>query len=90
MAEALRLVRESRYEKADVICISDGLAYVSNEMAGEWNQVRAQRSMRAYAVLIGAHDGMGVLAAISDAVVEMSNLAEDNAALQMMFSVGEE
>ena len=43
MRAALQLVRASRFAKADVICVSDGLAFTDQATQAEWNQVLSER-----------------------------------------------
>jgi uncharacterized protein with von Willebrand factor type A (vWA) domain len=86
MKKALELVDESRFEKADVICVSDGISDVSPEAQVEWTKRRAERGMRAYGVLIGANQGEALLGEISDAVFRLDDLRGDLPALEVIFS----
>ena len=87
MRSALQLVRASRFAKADVICVSDGLASIDQPTRAEWNQVRKERGMRAYSVLIGTDEGLGLLAAITDAVLTLTDLDDQAQVFQAIFSV---
>jgi uncharacterized protein with von Willebrand factor type A (vWA) domain len=87
MKKALELVDESRFEKADVICVSDGISDVSPEAEAEWTKRRAERGMRAYGVLIGSKQGEALLGEISDAIFRLDNLRSDLPALEVIFSV---
>jgi uncharacterized protein with von Willebrand factor type A (vWA) domain len=86
MKKALELVDESRFEKADVICISDGISDISPESQAEWTKRRVQRGMRAYGALIGANQGEALLGAISDVVFRLDDLRGDLPALEVIFS----
>jgi uncharacterized protein with von Willebrand factor type A (vWA) domain len=86
MKKALELVDESRFEKADVICVSDGISDVSPEAQAEWIRRRAERGMRAYGVLIGANQGEALLDQISDAVFRLDDLRGDLPTLEVIFS----
>ena len=86
MNKALELVDGSQFEKADVICISDGIGYVSPEAVEQWKKRRTERSMRAYSVLIGTEHGEPLLKEISDAVFYLKDLSEDLPALEVIFS----
>jgi uncharacterized protein with von Willebrand factor type A (vWA) domain len=86
MKKALELVDESRFEKADVICISDGISDISPESQAEWTKRRAERGMRTYGALIGANQGEALLGAISDAVFRLDDLRGDLPALEVIFS----
>jgi uncharacterized protein with von Willebrand factor type A (vWA) domain len=86
MEKALELVDGSLFEKADVICVSDGISDVSPEAQAEWTRRRAERGMRAYGALIGANQGEALLAEISDAVFRLDDLRSDLPALEVIFS----
>jgi uncharacterized protein with von Willebrand factor type A (vWA) domain len=86
MNKALELVDSSRFEKADVICISDGISYVPPEAVDQWKKVRAERGMRAYSVLIGTEYGKALLNEISDAVFYLGDLRDDLPALEVIFT----
>jgi uncharacterized protein with von Willebrand factor type A (vWA) domain len=87
MEKALELVDESAFEKADVICVSDGLTEIEPAMQEEWKKRRAVRGMRAYSVLVGTTQGEELLHSISDAVFVLDDLADDLPALKTIFSV---
>jgi uncharacterized protein with von Willebrand factor type A (vWA) domain len=87
MEEALELVDESAFEKADVICVSDGLTEIASAVQEEWKKRRAVRGMRAYSVLVGTTQGEELLYSISDAVFVLDDLADDLPALKTIFSV---
>ena len=86
MKRALELIDESRFEKADVICVSDGISDVSPEAQTEWTKRRAERGMRAYGALIGANQGEELLGVISDAVFHIDDLRGDLPTLEEIFS----
>jgi len=86
MEKALDLVDGSQFEKADVICVSDGISDVSSEAQAEWTRRRAERGMRSYSVLIGSNQGEALLDEISDAVFHLDDLCGDLPALEEIFS----
>ena len=86
MKKALELVDGSQFEKADVICVSDGISEVSPEAQAEWTMREAERGMRSYGVLIGANQGEALLDEISDAVFHLDDLRSDLPALEVIFS----
>lgn len=87
MNTALQLVQESSFKKADVICVSDGISSVSNQTRESWNRTRKEREMRVYSILIGTDQGEAFLAGISDALLTINNLSEDNQVLKEIFSI---
>lgn len=87
MEQALALVDEAAFEKADVICISDGIADVVADAESEWQKKRAERKTRAYGILIGTTQGEDVLGQLTDAVFCLADLRADLPALEAIFSV---
>ena len=87
MEQALKLVDDARYTKADVICISDGLSSISAEMRAAWTRRRQEREMRCYAILIGTRQGADVLGLIADALMTVDNLQTDQSVLETIFAV---
>lgn len=87
MTHALTLIDQATYDRADVICISDGLTHLDPQTCANWQQRRAQRGMRTYAVLIGTDQGAEVLATLSDALLTLDNLTADIPVLETIFAV---
>jgi len=87
MDEALNLADQSTFDKADTICVSDGVGRLKPETLANWQKMRAERGMRSYSILIGSDEGEQLLWQISDAVFCLDDLAEDIHALEAIFSV---
>jgi uncharacterized protein with von Willebrand factor type A (vWA) domain len=87
MQAALKLVEESRFNRADVICVSDGDVHISARLEQDWNRRRREREMRCYSVLLGDQRGAAALGRISDALATVDDLRKDTSALEMMFSI---
>lgn len=87
MRMALTLVDDSAFNRADVICVSDGLTSIPASVRTDWQQRRQGRGMRAYGVLIGTSDGAGVLASVTDAMMTLDNLTDDTGVLETIFAV---
>lgn len=87
MNKALEIVEDSKFNKADVICITDGLADISPTVKANWRQTKASREMRAFGILIGTDEGAGVLASITDAMLPLDMLKNDNPILETIFSI---
>jgi uncharacterized protein with von Willebrand factor type A (vWA) domain len=87
MEEVLEAVEDSKYNKADAIIVTDGLTNISDEMQRKWKAIRAAREMRAYGVLIGTDEGAGLLASITDAILTLDNLKDDQSVLETIFAV---
>ncbi len=88
MNEALRLVGAAQFNRADVICVSDGVAGVRDETLAAWEKIRAERGLRTYSVLLGTEDGEAFLRQFSDAVFSLAALTDDLPALETLFSIG--
>src|SRR5262249_35149673 len=82
MEEAVRLVDQDRFDRADVIVLSDGIAFISKRAETEWRKRKAERRMRSYGVLIGEARGLKVLGCISDAVMTLDDLKQDQDVLE--------
>jgi uncharacterized protein with von Willebrand factor type A (vWA) domain len=87
MHAALTLVDESTFNRADVICVSDGLTTISPTVQAQWQQRRAARDMRAYGILIGTDEGAHTLAGITDAIMTLHDLNNDTDVLETIFNV---
>jgi uncharacterized protein with von Willebrand factor type A (vWA) domain len=88
MKEAVRFVDQDQFDRADVIVISDGLAYISERTEIEWWKRRAERKMRCYGILIGTDHGAEALGHISDAVMTLDDLKQDLDILETIFAIG--
>jgi uncharacterized protein with von Willebrand factor type A (vWA) domain len=87
MEKALELIDQSTFDKADVICVTDGLASISPNVKANWLQTKADRAMRAFGILIGSDEGASVLASITDAMLPLDMLKNDDPILQTIFSI---
>lgn len=87
MEQALAMVEEAAFEKADVVCLSDGIADVAADAQVEWQKKRAARKTRAYGILIGTSQGEEVMDQLTDAVFCLEDLRADLPALETIFSV---
>jgi uncharacterized protein with von Willebrand factor type A (vWA) domain len=88
MKKTLALIEDSKFNKADVICITDGLTNISNAMMSQWRQTKAAREMRAFGILIGTRQGAATLASITDAMLTLDNMKDDEQnILQSIFSI---
>jgi len=88
MEEAARLVDQDLFDRADVIVISDGIAFISKRAETEWWKRRAERRMRCYGILIGADRGLDALGRISDAVMTLDDLKQDLDVRETIYVIG--
>ena len=87
MTGALAMVDEAVFDRADVICITDGLTTIDPIMRDEWQRRRDEREMRAFGVLIGSGAGTDVLASVTDSLMTFADLANDRPVLDTIFAV---
>jgi uncharacterized protein with von Willebrand factor type A (vWA) domain len=87
MTQALALVDQSAFNRADVIIVSDGEVNIPAASVAEWNKRRKERELRCYAVLIGETQGVAALSQISESVTSLLDLTQDGEALQTIFSI---
>lgn len=87
MQQALQLVEQSKYSKADTIIVSDGQVTISTNLEQDWNRRRKVKDMRCYSVLLGDTFSAPILARVSDALATIDDLSADNDALKMMFEI---
>ncbi|HEX2909879.1 MAG TPA: VWA domain-containing protein [Chloroflexia bacterium] len=87
MAQALHLVDQAAFNRADVIIVSDGEVQIPPASVSEWNRRRKEREMRSYSVLIGEIYGVEQLSQISESVTPLLDLTDDGEALNTMFSI---
>lgn len=90
MAEALHLIDRSRFDRADVVLLSDGQAAVGDDLALAWARAQQTRHFRTFSVLISAHyeaGGGDVLESISDVVIPIKGIGDERAALRQVLSV---
>jgi len=87
MRETLTIIDEAAFNKADVICISDGITAISETMNADWTRRRKERDMRCYSILIGTHQGAQVLEQISNEVLFLESHGDDTELLTTIFSV---
>ena len=94
MAEALKLIDKSRFDKADVVLISDGEAHVGDDTELAWESAQRRRHFRTYGIMIGHQGsagygeyGLDTLRKICDAVIPIQALGNERAALNAILSV---
>lgn len=87
MDAALKLIGEAAFQKADCICLSDGVGQVQRATLTRWQKTKAESGLRAYSILIGSDEGEETLREFSDAVFCLDDLADDLPALETIFAI---
>lgn len=87
MKKALELINDARFNRADCICVTDGLVSISSQVTAEWLRTKAAREMRAFGILIGTSQGAGTLASITDAMLPLEMLKNDMPVLEQIFAI---
>ena len=77
---------QDRVDHADVIVVSDGIAFISERAETEWWKRRAERKMRCYGILIGTDHGAEALRRISDTVMTLDDLKQDLDVLETIYA----
>jgi len=85
LQEAITMIGENQFDKADVIFISDGECDVSDEFLQKFLAVKREKQFSVYSVLIGY--GGDVLRKFSDDVVEIDSIANDSQAIDLAFTI---
>lgn len=91
--EALTIAEESMFDQADLVVISDGAARITAEIRDDYNTRRKARTMHAYGVLLADAESLkrgrdrDNLASVTDQLITISDLANDKAALDTLFSI---
>lgn len=88
MREALALIDSAKYDKADVIVLSDGMVYVDERMNDAWSKRRAERGMKCFGIQIGAEDaGRGGLQFVCDRVFGLSSMNDESEIASSIFAI---
>lgn len=83
--KALEAIEKEKYEKADVVFITDGECAVSPAFLDRWKRAKESKKFTCYGVLIGC--GGYTLQAFSDKVVTLPDLTEDGHATEVVLDV---
>lgn len=86
LGHALSKCEESKYERADIIFITDGQAPLHESWIEDFLKRKVARGTRLYSILIGTSDP-GPLVAVSDGIAYLYNPAEDAEALDLAFGI---
>lgn len=86
LVDALARLNDSEYSEGDVLFLSDGECSVSHGFLEAWDEVKKTKKFKAFAVLFH-HSSSPVLDRLCDGVVQISDLAEADNALDMAFTL---
>jgi uncharacterized protein with von Willebrand factor type A (vWA) domain len=87
MAAAIKATEKAKFAKADVICVSDGLASIKPSAVADFNRVRKEKQMRCFGILLQSEQGLGAFTNIADQMMTLENMQEDNPVLETIFAV---
>jgi len=88
MVESLRIAEKGPFDQADVIVISDGDVFISDQKRDEYNTRRLAKKMHSYGVLLAETKKEGDnLRSITDQMITITDLDNDAKALDMMFTI---
>jgi uncharacterized protein with von Willebrand factor type A (vWA) domain len=92
MKACMKMVEQAKFDKADVILISDGDVFLEDAVVEDWKRLRDRRGMACHSVLIGVPGYSQAyckeqLDRISDETVDLLDLTADAKALDTLFSI---
>lgn len=92
MLEAIKAVKQSEWERADIIVLSDGAAYCEDKVLKTWQQVKQEKQFRCYGILVSNSGDAGQLDVVCDLTTQlrfswMGNAEHDQTVLTEIFSV---
>lgn len=79
LSRAIELIAQDRYQKADVVMITDGICRLREPFLQHLFEEKRTKKFRIWSVLIGSHDPYGELSKWSDRVWPISELTDDTA-----------
>lgn len=74
MERAMQAIEQSEWNKADVILISDGAAFVSEPVRERWHKDKLEKNFRAYGILIMDWGGAGEVEHVCDEYCQVRTL----------------
>lgn len=77
---------EAPWEAADIVIVTDGEAYVESTWQKEWESARDKIGFSTYGIGIGFSGIGNSLKPLCDNVVTLSDLREDQAVLEGLFT----
>lgn len=80
LEEALRVIEESCFKKADVVFVTDGEAYLRTSFIESFNRTKKEKEFNVLTLLIesdSSSDKEGIVRTFSDKVVEIQNFDEE-------------
>ncbi len=86
MREALALIDSSTFNKADVIVLSDGHAFINEQVQAQWDTMRKTRGMRCYGIMIGS-ESAGGLTFVCDRVMSMATEQDEDLITSTVFAI---
>lgn len=88
LKKALEFIEMSKYKKADVLFISDGVCTVSEKFLENFNKVKREKEFRVVTILVnlGGFD-VSAVNSFSDKVLLVSDLQKDQDVLETAFAI---
>ena len=78
LKNAAMVIEQSKFNRADVIFLTDGEAVVSDSFVENWNKLRLKKDFRVLTLLLGTAEE-DMVKQFSDRVVKAKNLLDDAA-----------
>lgn len=77
LSKATTVIRKSRFDKADIIFVTDGDASLSDSFISDWQQLKENRGFRVLSLLLGTERNETV-ELFSDRVVKVSSFSDES------------
>lgn len=75
--ECIGFIKQAKYDRADIIFITDGLCQISPAFEETYNKIKKERAFACIGVLIGAHEGIAIMNKFCDTTFNVSDLLND-------------
>lgn len=87
LQDTFDVIEKKDFKKADIVFVTDGECDISPQFEKKFNEMRKQRGVSVYGVLIGTWGNGEILKKFSDEVVVLRNLEEEEAAFEIFGKV---
>lgn len=77
LTKSAEVIKQSRFQQADIIFVTDGEAHVNDEYIRYWNQLKKEKGFSVLSLLLGTESIQGVQG-FSDRVVKASSFEDES------------
>jgi uncharacterized protein with von Willebrand factor type A (vWA) domain len=88
LSVALDFIKKSKYNKADILFLTDGICPVSEKFMEEFNRTKKEREFKVLTVLINLQPGYeNEVSKFSDKIMLLSDIQKDSDVLETAFAI---